>query len=219
VTVNDRAAGAPDAATAAIGEWLEALGSRAPAPGGGAAAAMCAAVAAALVEMVCNLTIGKPAFAGDEQHVTSVRDQAAKLRAEALRLMGEDAAALSGLMASYRLPRDTEEQKAARGSRIQAATLLAASVPSRTAAAAAEVARLAGQLPGRSNPGVLSDVAVAAAVAAAAIEAAAVNVEINLAALKPREAGAQIARQLDGHLAAAADSHALAERLRREISR
>src|SRR6266566_707587 len=107
----------------------------------------------------------------------------------------------------------------ARGSRIQAATLLAASVPLRTAAAAAEVARLAGQLPGRSSPGVLSDVAVAAAVAAAAIEAAAVNIEINLAALKPREAGAQIARQLDGHLAAAAGSHALAERLRREISK
>ena len=46
-----------------IGDWLDELASAAPAPGGGAAAALDAAMAAALLEMVCNLTIGKPAFA------------------------------------------------------------------------------------------------------------------------------------------------------------
>ena len=59
-----------------IGGWLDALASSAPAPGGGAAAALEAAMAAALLEMVCNLTIGKPAYAEHDDTMTSVRDRA-----------------------------------------------------------------------------------------------------------------------------------------------
>jgi formiminotetrahydrofolate cyclodeaminase len=70
VTQND-AIGKP-ASSQPVGEWLEALGSAAPAPGGGAAAAMSACTGAALVEMVCNLTIGKPSFAEHERHVTTI---------------------------------------------------------------------------------------------------------------------------------------------------
>ena len=72
------------AASQPIGEWLETLGSSAPAPGGGAGAAMMAGVGAALVEMVCSLTIGKPAFADHEPHVIAIRDTARELRARAL---------------------------------------------------------------------------------------------------------------------------------------
>ena len=61
----------------AIGSWLEELGSSAPAPGGGAAGALEVAMGAALVEMVCNLTIGKPAFAEHEAVMTEVRDRCA----------------------------------------------------------------------------------------------------------------------------------------------
>ena len=60
-----------------IGGWLEELGSSAPAPGGGAAAALEVAMGAALVEMVCNLTIGKPAFAEHEAVMTEARDRCA----------------------------------------------------------------------------------------------------------------------------------------------
>ena len=210
--------GAPDVAATAIGEWLAELGSPAPAPGGGAAAALTAAVGAALVEMVCNLTIGKPRFAGYEQHVTAVRDRAAKLRTDALGLMGDDAAAFTELVATYRLPRETAEQSARRDSRIQAATVVAASVPLRIAAAGADVARLAAQLPGQSNPTVLSDVGVAAASAAAAIEGAAINVEINLATLKDPDTKAALAGQLGAHLAEAAGARELAAQVRREIA-
>ncbi|HKX05877.1 MAG TPA: cyclodeaminase/cyclohydrolase family protein, partial [Methylomirabilota bacterium] len=49
-----------------IGAWLDALASAAPAPGGGAAAAVNAAIGAALIEMVCRLTIGRPRYARHE---------------------------------------------------------------------------------------------------------------------------------------------------------
>jgi formiminotetrahydrofolate cyclodeaminase len=202
-----------------IGEWLEALGSSAPAPGGGAAAAMTAGIGAALVEMVCDLTIGKPAFAEHEAHVTAIRDAARELRGRALAEVDRDAAAFSELMAVYRLPKDTDQQKAARRQVIQAATRRAADVPLEVAATAAEVARLAAQLPGRSNPNVLSDVGVAASAAAAAIESAAINVEVNLATLTDPDAKADLASQLAAHLPYAGQARQLAAEIRQELSR
>ena len=207
------------AASQPIGEWLEALGSSAPAPGGGAAAAMTAGVGAALVEMVCNLTIGKPAFAEHEPHVTAIRDAALELRMRALAEIDRDAAAFGELMAVYRLPKNTDQQKAARRHVIQAATRRAADVPLEVAATGAEVARLAAQLPGRSNPAVLSDVGVAAAAAAAAIQSAAINVEVNLAALTDPDAKAALASQLAAHLRCADQARQLAAEIREKVSR
>ena len=207
------------ASSQSIGEWLEALGSSAPAPGGGAAAAMTAGIGAALVEMVCNLTIGKPAFAEQEPHVTAIRDTARELRARALAGMDRDAAAFSELMATYRLPKDTDQQKAARRHVIQAATRRAAVVPLEVAATAAEVARLSAQLPGRSNPAVLSDVGVAASAAASAIDSAAINVEVNLATLTDPDAKAALASELAAHLPYADQARQLAAQIRQEISR
>jgi formiminotetrahydrofolate cyclodeaminase len=207
------------AASQPIGEWLEALGSSAPAPGGGTAAAMMASIGAALVEMVSNLTIGKPAFAEHEPHVTPIRDTARELRLRALAAIDNDAAAFTELMAVYRLPKDTDQQKTARRLVIQAATHRAAAVPLEVAATAADIARLAAQLPGRSNPAVLSDVAVAASAAAAAIESAAINVEINLATLTDPDAKAALASQLAAHLPYADQARQLAAKIRQEISR
>ncbi|HEY4464956.1 MAG TPA: cyclodeaminase/cyclohydrolase family protein [Streptosporangiaceae bacterium] len=207
------------AASQPIGTWLAALGSSAPAPGGGAAAAMMASIAAALVEMVGNLTIGKPAFAEHEPHVTAIRDAARDLRVRALAGIDDDAAAFSELMAVYRLPKNTDQQKAARRHVVQAATLRAAAVPLEIAATAAEVARLAAQLPGRSNPAVLSDVGVAASAAAAAIESAAINVEVNLATLTDPDAKADLAAQLAAHLPYAGQARQLATEISQEIGR
>jgi formiminotetrahydrofolate cyclodeaminase len=206
------------AASQPTGEWLEALGSSAPAPGGGAAAAMTAGIAAALVEMVCNLTIGKPAFAEHEAHVTAIRDAARELRGRAMGEVDRDAVAFGELMAAYRLPKNTDQQQAARRHVIQAATRRAAGVPLEVAATAAEVARLAAQLPGRSNPNVLSDVGVAAAAAAAAIESAAINVEVNLATLTDSDAKADLASQLAAHLPDGDQARQLAAEIRQELS-
>jgi formiminotetrahydrofolate cyclodeaminase len=217
VPVNGEVNG-PPARDQAIGAWLDELGSAAPAPGGGAAAAMSAATAAALVEMVGNLTLGRPAYAEHEAQVTAVRDTARRLRQLALGQIDEDAVAFRALMAAYRLPRETDEQRATRRPAVQAATWRAAAVPLNVAATAAEVIQLAAELPGRSNPSVLSDVGVAAATAAAAIEAAAINVDVNLAALSDAEARAELAAQLESHLAVAVQGRELAGRVRRDVA-
>ena len=150
--------------------------------------------------------------------MTAVRDAARRLRQLALGQIDEDAQVFRALMAAYRLPRNTDQQRAARGPALQAATRRAAGVPLDVAATAAEVIELAAELPGRSNPNVLSDVGVAAALAAAAIEAAAINVDVNLAALTDAEAKFELTAQLAGYLAVAVRGRELAGRVRRDVA-
>ena len=167
----------------AIGSWLAALASSAPAPGGGAAAALEVAMGAALVAMVCNLTIGKPAFAEHEAGLTDVRDRAEELRKQATQLAAEDADAFSAVIAAYRLPKETDAERAERAARIQAALAVAADVPRRTAAAASEVLDLAERIVPDANPNVISDAGAAAGAARGALQTALLNIDANLASL------------------------------------
>jgi formiminotetrahydrofolate cyclodeaminase len=199
--------------------WLDDLASAAPAPGGGAAAAMSAALGAALVEMVANLTIGKSTYAEHQQHVESVLAEATQLRHSAVALVDADATAFTALMATYKLPKETDEQKAVRRAEIQRATAAAAEVPLQIGRVGAQVVDLAAQLPGRSNPNVLSDVAVAASSAVAAIESAAVNVEINLSGIRDKEVAGGIAERLAELEAVAERGRALVTEVRAELTR
>lgn len=181
-----------------IGDWLEDLGSSKPAPGGGAAAAMLLATGAALIEMVANLTIGKPRYAEYETLMIGARDEARGLRDLAQTLAAADEAAFTQVVAAYRLPKDDPTRSAA----IQSATAAAAEPPLATAEAAAQVITLAARIRTRANVNLLSDVAVAASAARAALESAAVNVEINVAALRDPAAAAALSARLSSHLAA-----------------
>jgi methenyltetrahydrofolate cyclohydrolase len=183
-------------------EWLERLGSADPTPGGGGAAAMTVAMGAALVEMVANLTMGKKAYAEHEEHVRATGKQAAELRARGLALVDADETAFDAVMAAYRLPKQTDQERAERTARIEAATAAAARPPLQVAEVAARVIVLASTLPGRSNRNVLSDVGVAASLAVAALESAAVNVSVNLGGLREKSTRDQLRTELEGHLAA-----------------
>lgn len=180
-----------------IGSWLEDLASSAPAPGGGAAAAMLAAVGAALVAMVCNLTIGKPKYAEHEEVMRSVLAGATELRERAARLAEADTVAFGAVADAYKLARETDEDKAVRVQAIQAALAGAADVPLRTGQAAAEVIGLADRILAGANINVLSDVAVAAASARAALDAAVINVEINISAMKDQDSRSALRAELD----------------------
>jgi len=208
----------PPASTQQLGEWLSDLGSADPAPGGGAAAAVTASLAAALVEMVCNVSAGKAGLEEHEQHLAQVRDAASGFRLGSLTLADHDTEAFTALLAAYRLPREDPAQQAARREAVQAATLRAATVPLEIAGNGAGVARLAAQLPGRSARSVLSDVGVAATCAAAAIDAAAVNVEINLRTLTDSAIRVTLSDRLARHLADGDRARQLAAEVRREIS-
>lgn len=201
-----------------IEDWLTGLASEAPAPGGGAAAGLNAAMAAALVSMVCNLTIGKPKFAEHEAVMREVLGEAERLRLEALKLAEDDAEAFSGVVAAYRLPKASDEEKAARTAAIQAGLVEAAAVPLAVAKVAAEVIRLSGRVLEGSNPNVLSDVAVAASAARSALESAALNVDINVVSIKDPAERERLASALNEALQAKVQAeavmHAVAKRIR-----
>jgi formiminotetrahydrofolate cyclodeaminase len=179
---------------------------------------MNAAVGAALVAMVCNLTIGKPRYAEHEPVMRQALASAIGLRAQAVQLAAADAAAFGAVAGAYKLPRDTDANRAARTQAIQTALVDAADVPLRTAAVAAAVINLAKQILDGANVNVVSDVAVAAASARAALDAAAINVEVNLGAMKDAARCAELRAELDKHSAAAALADSIVTAVRERIN-
>jgi formiminotetrahydrofolate cyclodeaminase len=200
-----------------IEDWLTDLASELPAPGGGAAAGVNAAMAAALVSMVCNLTIGKPKFAEHEAVMREVLGEAERLRREALQLAEDDAEAFSGVVAAYKLPKSSDEEKAARTAAIQVGLVEAAAVPLAVAKVAAQVIRLSGRILEGSNPNVLSDVAVAASAAKSALESAALNVDINVVAIKEPAERERLASALNEALQSKVQAEAIMQAVAKRI--
>jgi len=207
--------GGGDVRNQSIGDWLDALGSSAPAPGGGAAAALLVAVGASLIEMVTNLTIGKPRYAEHEERMIRARDDAARIRAAALRASADDERAFDSVAAAYKIPRDDPGRSAA----IQEATANAARPPLRTAELAAQVIALAADIREGSNVNVASDVGVAASSARAGLESAAINVEVNLAALHDADLVRTLAEELAKHVTAATAADTTIQRVRARFAR
>ncbi|MFD3471884.1 cyclodeaminase/cyclohydrolase family protein [Streptomyces sp. NPDC058682] len=203
-----------------VGGWLDDLASKSSTPGGGAAAAMNAAVGAALISMVCNLTIGRPKYAEFEAALVASLSKAENLRGKALLLAADDAAAFGRVIAAYQLPKASDEEKQARTMAIQEALVKAADVPLRTAELAAEVIGLARTILPGANVNVVSDVAVAASSARAALDAAVVNVEVNLAGLKDEAHRTAVQRRLEAASAsAAAEADTIVAEVREKIAK
>lgn len=199
---------AEQAFDASVTAFLDSLASSAPAPGGGSAAALSGAMAAALVSMVCNLTIGKRRYADVEAEMRDLLDRAEALRHEMQELAQADLEAFNRLSAAYKLPRTTDADIAIRRDAIQASLRRATEVPLRTARAAAAVLPLCPAVADRGNQAAVSDVGVAALLAQAAVRLALLNVEINLRLLEDsiyiRQVRAEVERLTDG-LAAEAE--------------
>ena len=170
-------------------DYLATLASAAPAPGGGSVAAFAAAQGAALLGMVLNLTLGRPRFAEHEAAGRAILAEAERLRAACAALIDRDAAVLGALIASYKLPKGTPEERATR--------------------AAAALLPLCRDLLPIGNPTAVSDIGVAATCAVAGFRAAELNVLINLGQLRDeafvaatRAALADLGRGLEGEAAA-----------------
>lgn len=167
-----------------VTEFLDSLASGAPTPGGGGAAALSGSMAAALVSMVCRLTIGRKRYETVEGEMTQILDRAETLRAELQQLAEDDVAAFNRLSAAYKLPRITEADIAIRRDAIQSSLKRATEVPLRTARAAAAVLPLCVPTAERGNQAAVSDAGVAALLAHAGVRSALLNVEINLRTLE-----------------------------------
>ena len=178
-------------------DFLTALASSAPAPGGGSGAAMAGALAAALASMVANLTIGKEKFAQQEPEVKELLDEAEEVRQTLLQLVEDDAAVFNSFMACYKLPKGTEEEKTARTQAIRQAAKQAAEVPLAIAKASYRALQLAQRLVCIGNPGVITDGACSALLARAALRCAEYNVRINLGLTKDEEYNRQVKAELN----------------------
>ncbi|HEY7738812.1 MAG TPA: cyclodeaminase/cyclohydrolase family protein [Candidatus Limnocylindria bacterium] len=167
----------------AVRDLTERLASRAPTPGGGSASALGGALAAALVQMVCELTVGRPEYEDVDPLARQMGDAAGELRIALLAAADEDAIAYELVAEARRLPRGTDEEKADRRAAIAEASVTATEVPLLVMRLAGEVLDLAARLAPIGNRNAVSDAGVAALFAAAAARGAAFNVAINLPAL------------------------------------
>ena len=167
-----------------VRQFLDELASAAPAPGGGSVAALSGAMAAGLLTMVCDLTIGKKQYAEFDDEARMLRERSEALRAELQGLAQADVTVFSYLSAAYKLPRTTEADAASRRAAIQKVTRDATDVPLRVARAATALLPLCAPLARHGNRNAVSDVGVAVLLVQAAVPSALLNVEINLAVLE-----------------------------------
>ena len=181
-----------------IGAFAELVAAGTPAPGGGSVSAYCGMLAASLGQMVCNLTIGKQKYAEAERRLTEIRSDLERLGARLRELIAEDAASFDAVLQSYRLPKDTDEQKGHRTKQVQIALRGAVDVPVETAQSGFDVLKLLRELADIGNENALSDVAVGAQLAQTAIRGASYNVGVNLDSISDREAADQTRQQMTG---------------------
>ncbi|HLZ21432.1 MAG TPA: cyclodeaminase/cyclohydrolase family protein [Ktedonobacterales bacterium] len=174
-----------------ISDFLEALGSSAPAPGGGAASALAGALAAALAEMVAQLTVGRPRFATVEDPMRTLIAAARAARAELLALAEDDARAYAVVSAAYKLPKATGDEKTYRDAVIQSTLHAAMQPPLRMMAVGCRVLSLAEEAAASGNPTVASDAGCAALLGEAAVRAAGLNVLANVVLLRDEVAATE----------------------------
>jgi methenyltetrahydrofolate cyclohydrolase len=177
--------------------FLDELASAAPTPGGGSAAAIMGAMGAALVSMVCNVTIGKQGHEAVASEMQLVRDASEKLRVRLTAMVADDIAAFDGLMAAYRLPKTDEADKSRRAAAIQSNLLAATETPLACARACAEVVALSKRAAEQGYAGVISDAGVGVLAANTALRSAALNVYINAPSLKDRAFAAAATAELE----------------------
>lgn len=187
--------GQPALASLAQG-FVNAVAADTPTPGGGSVSALAAALAAALGEMVCRVTLKKKAFADQYEQLARALEQLERLRKSLMDAVDRDAESYQALLTAMRLPKSTVAEQAARREAIEEAGKTAALVPLGTAELATEVSRIIEQLRPITIPGAASDLGVGLGLAAAARTGAIENVSVNLPSIQDREWATSIESRL-----------------------
>ncbi|MDR3610613.1 MAG: cyclodeaminase/cyclohydrolase family protein [Ignavibacteriaceae bacterium] len=175
-----------------IGNYLEELSSNSPTPGGGNVSAFCGALASSLGIMVCNLTIGKKKYLDSEEELKGIKKKLEKAKNDFLTLSTEDNQAFDRVMESFRLPKDTEEQKSVRSQKIEAATIAAGLVPYRVISLSKIIIPYLMIIAEKGNQNSLSDTGVAFSLISTAAQGAFFNVMINCSSYKDNQQAKKI---------------------------
>lgn len=171
--------------------------SESPAPGGGSISAYMGALAAALGTMVANLSAHKAGWDDRWEEFSDVAEKGRDIQDRLIRLVDEDTEAFNMIMDVFAMPKNTPEEKNARAEALEKATLHATQVPLSTMKAASEAFDILQQMAEKGNPASVSDAGVGALAARAAVLGAELNVKINAAGLKDREAADRILREAE----------------------
>ena len=170
-----------------VTEFVDLLASDAPAPGGGSAAALEGAIGAALTAMVCGLTKGKKKFAEFNDLAVEAEVKALALKDRFVDVMDRDTEAFNVVSAAFGMPKETDEEKAARSAAIQKGLEGCPATPFEMMEIAVETLELTDSILGKSNDSAASDLGVSALSLRAAIQGAWLNVLINIGSLKNKE--------------------------------
>jgi methenyltetrahydrofolate cyclohydrolase len=175
---------------------LDAFSSPAPTPGGGSAAALAGALGASLLAMVAALPKTRTNTPEERAALDNARARVLELRAQLIDLIDRDAAAYDTVVAAYRLPRTTDDEKAARKAAIQNALKLASEVPLETCLTTNAVMRELGTVAEASNPSARSDTAVALQLLSTAGQGALFNIEANISSVTDQSFVQDIVRRV-----------------------
>lgn len=189
-------------AALSLDEFLARLGSSDPTPGGGALAAVVGGMAAAMLAMVCNFTVGRPRYAAAEPRVRGLLAEVRGLQERLTTLADADAHAYLAVRDAYGLPRADDAERAARAAAIENSMHAATEVPIATMEASRKLLDLAVEAGELTNVNTLGDVAVAAHIALGSARAAADQARLNVASLTDEA----FATAMQGRI-----THALAE--------
>jgi glutamate formiminotransferase/formiminotetrahydrofolate cyclodeaminase len=182
--------------------FLDELASSSPAPGGGSTAALAGALASALCGMVARLTLGREKLRDRWPAMEEIVAESDRLRARFLGLVDEDCEAYLSIVAARKLPRGTDDERAARAHAVGVAVLRSARAPLETLLLANEAAVLAARALEEGNPSCATDAGSAAQAARLAAEAATYNVRINLPDITDPAERVRLAHETDAALAA-----------------
>jgi formiminotetrahydrofolate cyclodeaminase len=180
-----------------LDDFLNTLASGAPTPGGGSAAAVIGAMGAALISMVCNVTLGKKGLESAAAEMRAVCSESEALRSRLTAMIAEDIAAFDGLMRAYRLPKASDADKALRSAAIQESLIGATNTPLECARACAQVIGISRRAAQHGYSGVISDAGVGVLAAQTALRSAALNVQINAPLLEDRDFAAAAVAEME----------------------
>jgi methenyltetrahydrofolate cyclohydrolase len=167
-----------------VHKFLDELASAEPVPGGGSVAALGGAMAAALLSMVCRLTIAKKGYESVQSEMETLLDRLEPFQSEFCELMQADIDAYARVLDAYKLPKASDADKAARSGAIQQVLKHASAVPLRVAEECSALIDLARPIAEKGNKNAASDAGVGVLMAAASLRGAALNVSINLGGIK-----------------------------------
>jgi methenyltetrahydrofolate cyclohydrolase len=170
-----------------IRHFLDKLAGKSPEPGGGSVAALTGALGAGLVSMVSSLTLGKEKYKDVQPRIEALFNESEKLRIEMQDLIQKDTEAYGALSAVYKMPKNTDAEKAARTATMQEALKRACQVPFEIGLKSLEVAKLSERAADIGNTAAVSDAGVAVLLAQACAQSAALNVKININSIKDQE--------------------------------